>query len=387
MKESNIRLPFGIPRDLGVVAIGMLFWGLGEGLFIFFYPLSIQRWDADTVQIGAILSMLGVTMALVQVPAGYLSDRFGPRLLIRAGLIVGVIAAVIMGFAQELPIFIVGLVAYTLTSFIGAPLNSYITRKRGDWSVQRAITFVSGAAQVGGILGPILGGLIAQTFGLAVVFRYSAGIFLAATIIIFFARKSVTQQEESESIVQRLNPLRNPRFIGLIVLIFITIIAISTPQQLTSVYLQDIHHLSLQQIGTTGTFAGIGAAVIMFTLGNLRAPLGMIVGQLLIGLFAFFIWRGESVSVFYCGYLFIGGYRLYRSMAMAVARPMVMTSHVGLAYGLVETGNALAVILAPLAAGFLYDHKPVSVYTVSLILLGITIASTMLLAPKKKPII
>jgi MFS family permease len=382
MNRTGTQLPFGIPRNLAVVAISMFIWGLGEGLFIYFYPLALQRWDSDPVLIGAVLSMIGVTMAVVQVPAGYLSDRFGSRPLIRAALILGVISAVIMAAAQTLSLFIVGLIAYGLTSFISAPINSYITRLRGSWSVQRAVTFVSGSMLLGAIVGPMLGGWIGQTAGLSIVFRYSTGLFLISTLVIFFARRP-GGQEAQETAAPIASPLANPRFIGLLVLIFFTIFALSMPQQLTSLYLQEVHHLSLQQIGTTGTLAGIGTAVIMFALGSLRAPTGMIIGQLLVGLFSLFMWRGQSVAAFYCGYLFVGGYRLYRSMALAVARPLVKAGDVGLAYGLVETGNALAIILAPLAAGFLYNYKPEAVYTASLVILAITITSNKLLSPKK----
>jgi MFS family permease len=361
----------------------MFIWGLGEGLFIYFYPLALQRWNSDPVLIGVVLSMIGVTMVVVQVPAGFLSDRFGSRLLIRAALILGVISAVIMAAAQTLSIFIVGLIAYGLTSFISAPINSYITSMRGSWSVQRAVTFVSGSMQLGAIVGPMLGGWIGQTAGLSTVFRYSAGLFLVSTLVIFFARQPVLQ-EAQETAVPIASPLANPRFIGLLVIIFFTIFALSMPQQLSSIYLQEVHHLSLQEIGTTGTLAGIGTAVIMFALGSLRAPTGMIVGQLLVGLFSLFMWRGQSVAVFYSAYLFVGGYRLYRSMALAVARPLVKAGDVGLAYGLVETGNALAIILAPLAAGFLYNYKPEAVYTVSLVALAITITLNALLSPEKR---
>ena len=382
MNKLGGQLPFGIPRDLAVLAVSMFIWGFGEGLFIYFYPLALQRWDSDPVLIGAVLSAIGVTMAVVQVPAGYLSDRLGPRLLIRAASILGVIAAVIMASAQTLPIFIVGLIAYGITSFISAPVNSYITSMRGSWSVQRAVTFVSGSMASGAIVGPILGGWIGQTAGLSTVFQYSAGLFLVSTLVIFCARRPGVQ-EVQETAVPMVSPLANPRFIGLLVIIFFTIFAISMPQQLTSLYLQEVHHFSLQQIGMTGTLAGIGTAVIMFALGSLGGPTGMIVGQLLIGLFSLFMWRGQNAAAFYSGYLFIGGYRLYRSMALAVARPLVKAGDVGLTYGLVETCNALAIILAPLAAGFLYSYNPEAVYTVSLVALAITITMHALLLPKK----
>lgn len=377
-----MQLPFGIardgiPRDVGILAVRNLIWGLGEGLFIFFYPLALQQWHINTVQIGAVLSLLGVIMAVVQALAGYLSDRFGTRPLIRAACILGVMAAGMMAAANSLPFFIAGLIVYSINAFINAPLNSYITQMRGSWSAQRSITFVAGSFQVGGIVGPMLGGWIGQTAGLAVVFRYATGLFLIATAIAFFARRPVAQQEEQESGTPLVNPLTNPRFLSLLVIIFLTIVAFSTPQQLTSVYLQDVHLLSIQQIGLTGTFAGIGGAVILFALGSAPALVGMITSQALLGLFCIFLWRGQNAAVFYIGYLFVGGYPLYRSMAAAAVRPLVKTRDMGLAYGLVEMGNALAVILAPLVAGFLYQSRPESVYTISLIALVVTISLTV----------
>src|SRR5690348_13541469 len=86
MNRIDTNLPPGIQRDLAIVAISAFIWGLGEGLFIFFLPLALQRWNSDAVQIGAVLSMIGVTMAVVQLPAGYFSDRFGTRPLIFASL-------------------------------------------------------------------------------------------------------------------------------------------------------------------------------------------------------------------------------------------------------------------------------------------------------------
>jgi MFS family permease len=383
MNKPGEQTIFGIQRDLAVLSLSTLLWGLGEGMFIYFYPLSLQRWDMDTVQIGVVLSMLGGVMALVQVPAGYLSDRFGPRPLVRAALVLGVITALVMGVAHTMPVFILGLVGYTLTSFIGAPLNSYITAMRGGWSVQRALTFIAGSFQLGAIAGPMLGGRIGQTAGLSTVFLSSAGFFLVSTLVAFFARRPAAQ-EVQEKETQLASPLSTPRFLGLLVMLTLTIVALSVPQQLTSLYLQDVHHLSLQQIGLTGTFAGIGTAFVMFALGALRPALGLLAGQVLVGLFAVFMWQGNSAPVFFCGYLFVGGYRLYRSMALAYVRPLVKAADVGKTYGLLEAGNALAMILAPIGAGLLYKYDPVAVYVVSVVALVIMIMVHSLLSSGRR---
>jgi MFS family permease len=380
---TSRQLPFGIPPDLAVIALAMFIWGLGEGLFIYFYPLSLQRWGIQPVQIGLLLSLIGVVMAVVQVPAGYLSDRFGTRPLIRSGLILGVVCALVMGFSTTRPVFVAGLMAYSLTSFVVAPMNSYITRLRGSWSVQRALIFVSAFMLAGGIAGPMRGGWIAGTAGLTVVFRYSAGLFPVSSVVIFFARRPGLQTAPEASLHIQFPPLANPRFVGLLMIVFFTIFALNIPTQLASLYLQNVHHLSIQQIGMTGTIASLGMAVIMFALGSLPAPAGMLVGQLLVAAFSLLMWRGQNTAAFFTGCLFAGGARLYRSTTLAFARPLVKLADIGFAYGLVETGNALAVILAPLAAGLLYDYRPEAVFIAGLAAIAITIVMNLLLSREK----
>jgi hypothetical protein len=71
-------------------------------------------------------------------------------------------------------------------------------------------------------------------------------------------------------------------------------------------------------------------------------------------------------------------------MALAFSRSFVKARDTGLAYGLVETGNALAVFVAPLAAGFLYDYRPEAVYSASLAVLAITVGLNRLLFHEKR---
>ena len=383
MNRIDTKMPLGIHRDLAIVAISAFIWGLGEGLFIFFLPLALQRWNTDAVQIGAVLSMIGVTMAVVQVPAGYLSDRFGPRPLIFAALLLGIASAIVMAAAHSLPFFVAGLLAYACTSFCSAPMHSYVTSLRGSWTIQRAVTFRAAAFQVGAILGPILGGWIANTAGLSIVFRYSAGLFLASTLVMSLARRPLVL-EHKEASIQLVNPIANPRFLGLLVVVFFTITAISVPQQLTSLYLQDVRHISIQQIGTMGTIATIGAVIIMFSLGNLPVSIGMLIGQLLLAGFALLMLRGQGVIAWFLGYFFVGGFQLYHSMALAFSRSLVKVGDTGLAYGLVETGTALAFVVAPLAAGFLYNYRPEAVYIASLGALAITVGLNMLLFHERR---
>lgn len=370
-------------RDLLLMAVSLFTWGVGEGMFLIFQSIYLQKWGADPVEIGAILGAMGIAMAAAQAPAGYLADRVGSRPVMWASWILGTAAAVLMALANSLSMFVAGLLTYGLTSFVVAPMNSYITSVRGQWSVERALTVVMAMFHLGAVAGPILGGLIAEAAGLQNVYRISSVIFLVSTLIVLLVRRP-PEEPHSEIHAQQPNLARNPRFLGLLGLIVLTMFTLYLPQPLSPNYLQNEQGFSLQTIGQLGAMGSLGNALIMLGLGHLSAPAGFLTGQALVGLFALLMWQGESALPFFIGYFLLGGYRLSRSMALAFARSLVKLSEVGFAFGLVETGNAIAVILAPPAAGLLYQRSPQLVYAVSLVLVGVMLLMNLILLPARR---
>lgn len=370
-----------ISRGLVIVSVSLFAWGMGEGMFFIFQPIYLEKWGANPVEIGAILGAVGIAMAIVQAPAGYLADRIGARPIMWCAWILGMATAAMMALADSLPLFVAGMLTYGLTSFVTAPMNSYITSVRGRLSVERSLTIVMSLYFFGSVVGPILGGVIGETLGLKVVYQFVALIFLISTTIVLFARKPPSE-EYGRLQSSQPNLVKNPRFIGLLALIPITMFALYLPQPLTPNFLQNTHHLGYQTIGQLSAMGNLGAAMLMLALGHLNASAGFLAGQFLVGIFALMMWRGQSFPSFLLGYFLLGGYRLARSMALAYSRSLVKPNEVGFAFGLVETGNAISVILAPIAAGFLYANNPASVYPVSLIIIGVVLLTNIFLLPK-----
>jgi len=357
-----------IPRDLLLVSLSLFFWGIGEGMFTYFQPLYLQQWGADPLMIGGILGALGVSMTVAQAPAGYLADRIGPRPVMWASWILGTLAATIMALAGSLPLFVGGMLIYGLTSFVVAPMNTYLASARGSWSVERALTVPSALFNLGMVIGPILGGLVAEARGIRQIYAISSGIFILSTAIVLFARREPSDAH-NEITAQRPNLLRNPRFLGLLGLIAMTTFALYIPQPLTPNFLQNEAGLSLRTIGQLGSIGSLGNTLVVLSLGSLKAPAGFLIGQILMGLFALIMWQGTSTAWFGVGYFFIGGFRLTRAMALAYARYFIRSTETGLAFGLIETANGIAIILAPLVAGALYTAGPRLMYLVSLVLI------------------
>lgn len=369
-------------RDLMLLALSLATWGLGEGMFFYFQPLYLEQLGASPLAIGAILSAVGVGMTVAHIPAGLLADRLGRRPMMWASWIMGMVAGWIMALAPSLPFFVAGMLLYSITAFVMAPMNSYITAARGSLSVGRAITLISAAYSTGAVLGPTLGGLLGDRVGLRPVYLVAAGVFVVSTSIILFIRP---QPVEPEAHTRSLRRMFTPRLSTYLATVLLVMTVLYLPQPLAPNYLQNVRGLSVGAIGQMGSLTGLGVVVLNLLLGQLPAHVGFLLGQIAIGAFAWLIWRGEGLWAIRMGYFLLGGYRTVRSLAAAQVRELVDTAHMGLAYGLVETVSGAGTILAPAIAGWLYTLEPAWMFRAALFALAVSLPLSLLSAPRPVP--
>lgn len=367
-------------RDLVLTGIALMTWGVGEGMFFIFQPLYLQQLGANPVTIGLIFGAAGIAMTVAHIPAGHLADRNGRKPLLIASWILGILATWTMGLASGLGLFVFGLLVYSLTAFVSSPLNSYITAARGKLSVGRAITMVSALYNTGAVIGPWLGGQIGERFGIRTIYFISGSLFIVSLIVMLFIKpQPVDIPDPNEGGNGRII---NRQFISYLSVIFLAGFSMYLVQPLSSNFLQNQHHLSLESIGILGMITGLGVVVINLSLGNLKAHIGYLLAQLAVALFALALWRGTSFPWFCIGYFLVGGYRFARSLATVQTKNLVHQSRMGLAYGITETVGSSAIILAPPLAGFLYEINPSLMYMVGFILIMVSIVVSARFIPR-----
>jgi DHA1 family multidrug resistance protein-like MFS transporter len=359
-------------RDLIFLATALGTWGLGESMSLYFQSLYLAKLGADPVRIGFILGAVSIAMTSAHIPAGYLADRIGRRPLIWVSWIMGATAGVIMGLARSLDTFTVGLLIYGVTMFVNAPMNSYITAARGNLSPGRALTLVSACYSVGATIGPLLGGAIADRSGnLRLTYQIGAGLFIISTLIVLCIR---AQPREAPHPAQNIRGLlADSPYRGFLGIVFLATFATYLAQPLSNNFLQQVHGLTFSQIGRLGSITALGVVILNLGLGHLEARRGFILAQACIGAFTLLVWRGAGLPWFAVGYFLLGGFRTLRALAAAQARELVQPGRMGLAYGLLETVSALALVLASPLAGYLFKLNPSLMYTISLGLILISI--------------
>jgi hypothetical protein len=140
----------------------------------------------------------------------------------------------------------------------------------------------------------------------------------------------------------------------------------------------------LSSIGLLGSVNGLGNALFNLFLGQFAARTGLILVQFCVMAFSLLLWRGSGLGWYAAGYFLLGGYRTARSFIFAEVRTLIHSAQMGIAYGISETSNALAVVLAPLLAGVLYTLDPELVYPSAIGLLVIVLAVSLIFLPREK---
>ena len=368
--------------ELFIIMAALLAWGVGEGMFLIFVPVYLEKLGANPLMIGSIFGGFGLMMLCAHIPAGYLADKIGRKPMLIAAWVIGAIAAWMMALAPSFWPFVIGYLLYGLTAFVSAPLQSYVTAARGNLSAGRAMTLASAMFNLGAVFGPATGGLIAGSFGLKTTFFVASCVILVSVVIIFFLKSQPHDEHNTET--SRFNMLANPRFISFMSVIFLIVFAMYLPQPLTPNFLQNEHGISLAALGWIGTAGSIGNVFFNLVLGQLSARAGLLAGQVAVMLFAFILWRGEILPWYALGYFLMGGFRAARMLIFAEVRLLVHQGQMGLAYGITETVNSFAAILSPLLAGYLYDYiAPGLMYPVSIGLISVAILVFLFSAPRE----
>ena len=366
-------------RDLRLLSVSLFLWGVGEGLFFYLQPIYLAQLGADVVQVGFVLGLAGAAMAITHIPAGILADRFGRKTMMIVAWIVGTVSTVLMFLASSLQLFVTALVLYYLTSFVMSPLSSYVTTARGSWSTGRALTTVSASFNAGAVIGPVTGGLLAAGLGIRPLFGIAALLFILSTVMLYVLRDQPLDPPHAEG---RFRPLLANRNVArILIVVFVSMLALSLSFPLTPLYLNEVRGLTIAQVGSMGSFFALGIVVLNLTLGRSQARRGSMIAQVLAAGSVILLWRGMSLPVFAMGYFLAGGTRTARSLFSAQVERVVERFHLGLAFGVTETIASSTLIVAPLLAGLLYQRDPASPYPVSLAL----IAASLLLSARMLP--
>jgi MFS family permease len=363
-------------RNLRLVSLALLFWGLGEGLFLFIQPLYIERLGANPVQIGSVLSLAAIFTTCTYIPAGALSDRYNRKLNMVGGFVLGAIAALLMALARDWRQLIPGLVLYGLSAYCIPAINNYVAHASEGQDLNRIFTRVFASYSLGLTVSPALGGWLGDLIGIRMLYLIATCSFTLATSTVLLVANQPLSAPSSRGSPREL--LSNREFLGLSALFMFLFLALYIGVPLIPNYLSQVLDLNLSWIGLLGSVYSLGAVVLSLWLGRLRGhrALGLILGQGMVFFSFLLLWRTEAIPLLALAFFLRGAFSACSSLASAQMGTVLDEGAMGLGFGVLSTVTSGALILAPYLAGWLYTARPDLPFLASLALIPLAMGLT-----------
>ena len=169
-----------------VMAIRML------GLFMLFPVMSIYAADYESVTpflIGMAIGIYGLTQAIFQIPFGYLSDRFGRKPILLAGLLVFLFGSIMAANTSNIIIVVIGR-AFQGGGAISAVLMAFLADSVSEENRAKANAFVGFQIGVAFMLSLLIGPIISSRVGLTGLFWVIAFLSVIAMVIVLSLRQA-----------------------------------------------------------------------------------------------------------------------------------------------------------------------------------------------------
>jgi MFS transporter, DHA1 family, multidrug resistance protein len=366
-------------RNLWILWIGTFFAMAGMNLIVPFLPLYVQ--DLGIKDLNKVEEWSGMIFAATPLLAGLLapfwgrvSDQYGRKImLIRSGIGMAIVMT-LMGFVQNsAQLLSLRLLMGTVAGFIPVAVALQATETPKEYA-GRALGILQTGGVSGSLIGPLLGGALAEWIGIRHVF-YLTGIllFIAAVVVIVGVHESkphdkftfrglvnIIKRKKSE---HKAVSMRDLDIYPLFLTSFLIFFGIQCIEPVITVYVQSLNVQSHLEMISGLVFAanGIGTIIAAPFLGRL----GDKIGQRKVLLLCLFM-----MSILYIPQAFVSnawvvvGLRLLSGLFVGglvpsvntLIRKFTPTDSQGTVYGFNQMANAMGMVAGPLFGGFMASH-------------------------------
>lgn len=139
---------------------------MSTSLYVPSLPSLADALDADTAEVKLTMTVFLIAFAISQLVYGSVSDRFGRRPVLLAGMVIYVLSSIACMLAPSLEALIVGRFFQGVGACAGTAIARAVVRDRFERrEATRALAIIAMAMAVSPALGPIIGGNLQVYFG------------------------------------------------------------------------------------------------------------------------------------------------------------------------------------------------------------------------------
>lgn len=364
-KILRSSFPFEVlNKDLKLIFTSNLLGSFGDGLYAFLLPVYLtESLGANDVEVGILYAIVTLVSALTLLVAGALADKYDRKKIMIAGWIAWVPAPLIFSTANNWLQTLPGIILWGV--WLGGPTNTaYIVTAADKTKLTLTFTLISSAWSLGYIFSPTVGGYLAGTVGMHVVF-YLAFIFyaLAGLALAFISSQRATRltQEPSEKNFSFFKLLKTKRLLKLSILFASLIFVTLMFRPFIPKFLADVYHYGKFEIGILGSVSFFSSAVLGVFLGKLgdrwRKSFALAIAMFLSGLSLILLLLFSQFYILIIAFFLIGGSYILWSLMSAIIGPLAPEHMRARWISIPQTVSIFTSFVAPYVGGVLYSFS------------------------------
>ncbi len=353
-------------RNIAVLSFAMIVVMMGFGMVIPIFPFYIESLGVGGSELGLLAAVASLTEFIFAPVWGMVSDRAGRRPILLVGLCGYFISMLLMGLADTYwMLLLVRAVSGILSSATLPTSMAFVSDVTSDDDRANGMGILGSAMGLGVIIGPGVGGLLG-TESLSLPFFVSAGLTLAAAILVFFLVPESLREKTGLKGLKISSPLKGlvsalTGGVGvLFFLAFLMSFGLTNFEAIFGLYVSGKFGYGPERVGVilmvVGLASTLGKGLLTGPLTRAFGENNVIRGSLLAGSLCFLLLLSAQTypMILVATALFILSKTLLRPSILSVISKNTSMGQ-GAVLGLSNSFMSLGRVVGPLWAGYAFD--------------------------------
>lgn len=367
---------------LAILLMNLFIAFLGIGLVIPVLPTLMNELKISGTVVGYMVAAFAITQLILSPIAGKWADTFGRKIMIVLGLFIFGFSELLFGLGKTVEVlFISRMLGGASAAFIMPAVTAFIADITTMATRPKALGYMSAAISTGFIIGPGIGGFLAE-LGTRVPFYFAGALGLLAAVMSIILLSEPERQPEEATDVQQATGFRRifvPMYFIAFLLIFVSSFGLAAFESLFSLFVDHKFSFTPKDIAiviTGSALVGALAQVLLFD------RLTKLIGEILLIRYSLIL---SAVLVFLMttvnSYWAILLVTLFVFVGFDLIRPAITTylskiagNEQGFVGGMNSMFTSLANIFGPILGGILFDVDLNYPYYFAAIVLAIGVA-------------
>ncbi|WP_019243413.1 MULTISPECIES: multidrug efflux MFS transporter NorA [Bacillus] len=351
--------------SLSILLMNLFIAFLGIGLIIPVLPTLMNELNISGATVGFLTAAFALTQLIVSPFAGKAADKFGRKIMIVLGLFVFGFSEFLFGFGKTVEVlFISRILGGVSGAFIMPAVTAFIADITDMTTRPKALGYMSAAISTGFIIGPGIGGFLAD-IGIRVPF-YTAGVLGVVAAILSIVLLSEPDRQEmpmnkaaagKQSILKKI---MMPMFLIAFIVIFVSSFGLAAFESFFSLFVDHKFSFTPGDIAiaiTGGAILGAIFQVALFDkLTKMMGEISLIRWSLVLsGILVFVLTLVNSYwAIMAVVFTVFIGFDLIRP-AVTTYLSRIAGNDQGFVGGMNSFFTSLANVLGPIIGGQLFD--------------------------------